>query len=409
MARRQEGRQMDIVLEESVSLLLRWLHIIAGVCWIGSSFYFVALDLSLKRRAGLPEGASGEAWQVHGGGFYNMVKFLVAPARMPDELAWFKWEAYTTLLSGLALMVVVYYLNAELFLIDRAVMALTPLQAILLSIAGIAIGWHVYDSLCKSRLGQHDWALGLIGYALLVVATWGYTRLYGGRGAFIQMGAIIGSIMVLSVFATIIPNQRKVVADLIAGRTPDPALGAAGKQRSVHNNYLTLPVVFLMFSNHYPLVFATRHNWLIFAIVLAIGPVVRHFFNARHAGQPSPWWTWGVAAAGIVAIVWLTTAGPANVEPRAASASPRPSFEEVAAIVTSRCGMCHASEPAFPGFREAPKAVLLDEPARIYARHRQIALQAAYSSAMPPGNVSDMTDDERAAIAAWIEAGAKPF
>jgi uncharacterized membrane protein len=400
---------MDIVLEDSVSLLLRGLHIIAGICWIGSSFYFVALDLSLKRRPGLPEGASGEAWQVHGGGFYNMVKFMVAPARMPDELGWFKWEAYTTLLSGLALMAVVYYLNAELFLIDRAVMPLQPWQAIALSVAGIAIGWHVYDSLCKSRLGRHDWALGLIGYALLVGATWGYTRIYGGRGAFIQMGAIIGSIMVLSVFATIIPSQRKVVADLIAGRTPDPALGAAGKQRSVHNNYLTLPVVFLMFSNHYPLVFATRHNWLIFAIVLAIGPVIRHFFNARHAGRPSPWWTWGVAAAGVVAIVWLATAGPANLETRAQAAAPRPSFDDVAAIVTSRCSMCHAGAPAYPGFHAAPKGVLLDAPARIYARHRQIALQAAYSSAMPPGNVSAMTDDERATIAAWIAAGAKPF
>src|SRR3954468_15902536 len=190
---------MDIVLEESISLLVRWLHVIAGICWIGSSFYFVALDLSLKRRDGLPEGAGGEAWQVHGGGFYNMVKFLVAPARMPDELTWFKWEAYTTLLSGFALMVIVYYLNAELFLIDRAVMALSPVQAIGLSVAGVAIGWHVYDTLCKSRLGKHEWVLGLFGYALLVAACWGYTQLYGGRGAFIQMGAIIGAIMVLSV------------------------------------------------------------------------------------------------------------------------------------------------------------------------------------------------------------------
>jgi uncharacterized membrane protein len=403
---------MDIVLQEAASLVVRWLHIVAGICWIGSSFYFVALDLSLKRRAGLPEGASGEAWQVHGGGFYNMVKFMVAPARMPDELAWFKWEAYTTLLSGLALLVIVYYLNAELFLIDRSVMALTPLEAVGLSVAGIAIGWHVYDSLCKSRLGRHDGALGLIGYALLVGATWGYTRLYGGRGAFIQMGAMIGTIMVLSVFATIIPNQRKVVADLIAGRTPDPALGAAGKQRSVHNNYLTLPVVFLMFANHYPLVFATRFNWLIVAIVLAIGPVIRHFFNARHAGQPSPWWTWGVAAAGIVAIVWLTTAGPAQTPQTAttaASAAPPPHFDDVVAIVSSRCSMCHAAEPIFPGIRAAPKGVLLDAPERIYARYTQVALQAAYSAAMPPGNISAMTAAERATIAAWIEAGAHPF
>ena len=337
-----------------------------------------------------------------------MVKFLVAPARMPDELAWFKWEAYTTLLSGLALMVIVYYLNAELFLIDRDVMALTPIEAVGLSVAGIAIGWHVYDSLCKSRLGRHDWALGLIGYALLVGATWGYTRLYGGRGAFIQMGAMIGAIMVLSVFATIIPNQRKVVADLIAGRTPDPALGAAGKQRSVHNNYLTLPVVFLMFSNHYPLVFGTRFNWVIFAIVLAIGPVIRHFFNARHAGKPSPWWTWGVAAAGIVAIIALSNAGPAHVE-AARTAGPAPHFDDVVAIVSSRCSMCHAAEPAYPGLRAAPHDVLLDEPERIYARYQQVALQAAFSSAMPPGNVSGMTDEERAAIAAWFAAGAHPF
>ena len=399
---------MEIVLQETVSLVLRWLHVIAGICWIGSSFYFVSLDLSLKRRPGLPEGAGGEAWQVHGGGFYNMVKYLVAPARMPDELGWFKWEAYATVLSGLALLVVVYYLNAELFLIDRSVLALTPLQAVLLSAGGIAVGWLVYDGLCRSPLGRHDVALGLIGYVLLVAACYGYTHLFGGRGAFIEMGALIGTIMVLSVFATIIPNQKKVVADLIAGRQPDPALGAAGKQRSVHNNYLTLPVVFLMFSNHYPLTFGTRFNWLIFAIVLAIGPVLRHFFNARHAGKPAPWWTWGAAAAGIVAIVWLSTAGPATVETHAA-VSPRPSFDDVAAIVSSRCSMCHAAEPAYPGFHEAPKAVLLDDPARIYARHRQIAVQAAYSSAMPPGNVSGMTDDERATIAAWIASGAKPF
>ena len=397
---------METVLQESLSLVLRWLHVIAGVCWIGSSFYFVSLDLSLKKRDGLPEGAGGEAWQVHGGGFYNMVKFLVAPARMPDELGWFKWEAYTTLLSGIALLAVVYYLNAELFLIDRSVLALTPLQAVLLSAGGIAVGWFVYDGLCRSPLGRHDLALGLIGYVLLVAACYGYTHLFGGRGAFIEMGALIGTIMVLSVFATIIPNQKKVVADLIAGRQPDPALGAAGKQRSLHNNYLTLPVVFLMFSNHYPLTFGTRFNWLIFAIVLAIGPVLRHFFNARHAGQPTPWWTWAVAAAGIVAIIVLSNAGPAHVETQAAGPA---HFDDVVAIVSSRCSMCHAAEPAYPGIVTAPHAVRLDDPAEIYARYHQIGVQAAFSSAMPPGNVSEMTDAERATIAAWIEGGAHPF
>src|SRR4051794_27340406 len=186
---------MQTILWEWINFALRWTHVIAGIAWIGSSFYFVHLDSSLKKRPGLPEGAGGEAWQVHGGGFYNMVKYLVAPARLPDELTWFKWEAYATLLSGFALMVIVYYLNAELFLIDRAVLALSPVQAIALSVAGIAIGWHLYDGLCKSRLGRHEWLLGLLGYVLLVAACWGYTKLYGGRGAFIQMGAIIGSIM----------------------------------------------------------------------------------------------------------------------------------------------------------------------------------------------------------------------
>src|SRR5918997_1459547 len=270
---------MDIVVTEWLSMILRWLHVIAGIAWIGSSFYFIHLALSLQPRSGLPAGVKGEAWQVHGGGFYHMVKYLVAPARMPDELTWFNWEAYTTWLSGFGLLVVVYYFGAELFLIDRTVLDLTSLQAAAVAFGTLLIAWLAYEAMCRSPLGRNELALALVGYVFLVALTYAFTHVFSGRGALTQMGALIGTIMVANVFVVIIPNQKKIVADLIAGREPDPALGEAGKQRSVHNNYLTLPVVFLMISNHYPLLYATRYNWLIVAIVLAIGPVIRHFFN----------------------------------------------------------------------------------------------------------------------------------
>ena len=310
---------MDGILWEWASLAVRWLHVIAGIAWIGSSFYFVHLDLSLKAREGLPEGAAGETWQVHGGGFYNMVKYLVAPSRMPDQLTWFKWEAYTTWISGMAMLVMVYYFGAELYLIDHEVLSVTPLQASGISLGGLALGWIVYDLLCRSPLGRDDRLLAAAGFVFLVVLSWGFTHLFSGRGANMQMGALIGTMMVANVFLVIIPNQKKVVADLIAGRSPAPKLGQQAKQRSLHNNYLTLPVVFVMIANHYPLAFASRWNWVILSIVLVIGAVIRHFFNARHKGDASPWWVWAVAVGGMVAIVWLSaqppTAERAGLEP----------------------------------------------------------------------------------------------
>ena len=396
---------MDAVLVEWVSMIVRWLHVVAGIAWIGSSFYFIALDLSLRQRPGLPAGVQGEAWQVHGGGFYNMVKYLVAPSRMPDELTWFKWEAYTTWLSGFALLVVVYYLGAELFLIDRSVMELSPAAAIALSIGGLLVPWLIYEGLCRSPLGRNATALSLVGYGFLVAATWAFTELFSGRAAFVQIGALIGTMMVANVFVVIIPNQKRTVADLLAGRTPDPALGAQAKQRSVHNNYLTLPVVLLMISNHYPLLFATRWNWVIVAVLLALGPVIRHFFNSRHAGKGSPWWTWGVAAAGLVAIAWLSAAGPRDVVAGAAGDS-APSFAAVEEIVVSRCSMCHGDYAAWAGVASAPKGVKLDTPERIQRHARQIELQSVRSAAMPPGNVTEMPAEERAVLAAWLAAGA---
>jgi uncharacterized membrane protein len=396
---------VEIVLTEWLSVGIRWLHVVAGIAWIGSSFYFIHLDLSLRARPGLPGGVKGDAWQVHGGGFYHMVKYLVAPARMPDELTWFKWEAYTTWLSGFALLVVVYYLGADLFLIDKSVLDITPVAAAAISFCSLAAAWLAYEALCRSPLGRAELALALIGYLFLVALTYAFTHMFSGRGALNQIGALIGTIMVANVFVVIIPNQRKIIADLMAGKAPDPALGEAGKQRSVHNNYLTLPVVFLMISNHYPLLYATRYNWLIVAIVLAIGPLIRHFFNSRHEGKGSPWWTWGLAAAGMIAIAWLSAAGPR--ERTRGALPPAPQFAAVEEIILARCSMCHAAEPVWAGIAAAPQGVVLDRADHIRRHARLIDINAVRSDAMPPGNVTEMTDDERRLIAAWLVAGAK--
>jgi len=392
------------IITDWLSLIFRWLHIVSAVAWIGSSFYFIHLDLSLKPAGDLPDGVQGNAWQVHGGGFYRIVKYLVAPKALPDELTWFKWEAYTTWLSGIALMVVVYYLDADLFLIDKSHFDLTPLQAAVFSAGSLALAWMLYDLACKTGLARHELPLALGGYLFLVVLTYAFTHVLSGRGALNQIGAIIGTIMVANVFLVIIPNQKKIVAALLAGQPPDPALGKSSKLRSVHNNYLTLPVIALMMSNHYPLIFATRFNWLIVAILLLLGPVIRHFFNARHAGKDSPWWVWIVAAAGMVAIALLSAAGPAAVTsgalPQAAT------FAQVEEIVSTRCSMCHAGEPVWESIVTAPKAVLLDRPEHIHRNAKLIGRFAAWSSAMPPGNVTEMTGDERAIVAAWLAAGA---
>jgi uncharacterized membrane protein len=393
---------VESVLTEWLSLILRWLHVIAGIGWIGSSFYFIHLDLSLKHRAGLPEGVKGDAWQVHGGNFYHMIKYLVAPARMPDELTWFKWEAYTTWLSGFALLVVVYYLGADLYLIDKSVLDLTAPMAAVVAFGTLVLAWLFYEALCRSPLGKHEGALALVGYVFLVAVTYAFTHVFSGRGAFTQIGALIGTIMVANVFVIVIPYQKKTVAAMIAGKEPDPVWGELGKQRSVHNNYLTLPVIFLMIANHYPLMFATRFNWLIVAIVLAIGPVIRHFFNSRHEGKGSPWWTWGVAAAGMLAVAWLSGLGPRDAGARAG----RVDVKAAENTVLARCSMCHMEGPVWPGVNSPPKGVLLDSPENIRRHARLIEINAVRSHAMPPGNITEMTGEERQILAAWLAAGA---
>ena len=393
---------MEIILLEWVDFSIRWLHVIAGIAWIGSSFYFVHLDLSLEKREGLPEGAGGEAWQVHGGGFYHMVKYLVAPSQLPDVLTWFKWEAYATWLSGMALLVVVYYMAAELYLIDVTVLDMAPWVAVAVSVVGLTLGWIAYHLLCKSSLGRNDAALAGIGFLFLVVLSYVFTLIFSGRGAYMQMGALIGTMMVANVFVVIIPNQRKVVDALRAGQEPDPELGREAKQSSLHNYDLTLPVLFVMIGNHYPLAFASKWNWLILAIVLVVGAVIRHFYNQRHKGAPSPWWTWAVALAGLIAVVWLSLP-PSEVDEAKAGEI---DMADVEYIVLSRCSMCHSQEPLWDGMAVAPKGVILETQEQIRRHATPIALQAVYTHAMPPGNITEMEEEERQLLAAWIDAGA---
>lgn len=397
---------------EWIAFAVRWLHVVTAIAWIGSSFYFIALDLGLVKRPHLPPGAYGEEWQVHGGGFYHIQKYLVAPATMPEHLTWFKWESYATWLSGFAMLCLVYYGGAELFLMDRQVLDVSATTAIAISLASLAAGWILYDLLCKSPLGRNTWGLMILLYILLVAMAWGYTQVFTGRAAFLHLGAFTATIMSANVFFIIIPNQKIVVADLIAGRTPDPKYGVIAKQRSLHNNYLTLPVIFFMLSNHYPLAFATAFNWIIAALVFLMGVTIRHWFNTTHARKGRPTWTWLATAILFILIIWLSTV-PKVLTGGTAEATPPPLFQKFASdahfpaardVILSRCSMCHAAEPAWEGLHAAPKDVVLDSDATIASHAREIYLQAARSHAMPPGNLTGVTLEERQLLTAWYES-----
>jgi len=387
---------------------VRWLHVITAIAWIGSSFYFIALDLGLHRDRNLASGADGEEWQVHGGGFYHIQKYLVAPESMPDHLVWFKWEAYSTWLSGAALLMLVYWMGAEIYLIDANKADLAIWQGVLISAASLTIGWLVYDFLCKSSLGEQPTTLMVLLFVLLVIMGWGYNQIFTGRAMMLHLGAFTATIMSANVFFTIMPNQRIVVADLKAGRKPDPKYGKIAKLRSTHNNYLTLPVIFLMLSNHYPLAFATPYNWLIAALVFLMGVTIRHYFNSLHARKGNPHWTWGVTVVLFLIVVWLSTAPQLGMEAEASEPKGRyaeaEGFEQVTDIVLGRCSMCHAAEPGWDGILWAPKGVRLETPAQIAKEAHRIYLHAGVSEAMPPANLTWMEREERAAIVAWYRA-----
>ena len=300
------------IMWEWLSFAARWTHVITAIAWIGSSFYFIALDLGLRKTPSLPPLAHGEEWQVHGGGFYHIQKYLVAPEFLPEHLTWFKWESYATWLSGFCLLVIVYYVGADLYLIDRHVLDLPQWAAIAISAASIVVGWVIYDTLCKSPVGNSTFGLMIVLFVILTAMAYIYTLLFTGRAAMLHMGIFTATIMTANVAAIIIPNQTIVVADLKAGRVPDAKYGKIAKQRSLHNNYLTLPVLFLMLSNHYPLAFATEFNWVIASLVFIIGVLIRHYFNTAHARKGNPTWTWLAAAVLFMIIAWLSTVPKAS-------------------------------------------------------------------------------------------------
>ncbi|GLQ28691.1 urate hydroxylase PuuD [Sulfitobacter pacificus] len=393
-----------------IEFAVRWVHVIVGIAWIGSSFYFIALDLGLHRDRNLKSGADGEEWQVHGGGFYHVQKYLVAPAQMPDDLVWFKWESYSTWLSGFALLILVYYFGAEFYLVDPAVADIGIPTAILISLASLAFGWLAYDFICKSKFGDDNTRLMIGLYVILVAMAYFYTSVFSGRAALLHLGAFTATIMSGNVFFTIMPNQRIVVADLQAGRTPDAKYGKIAKQRSTHNNYLTLPVIFMMLSNHYPLAFASEANWIIASLVFLMGVTIRHYFNTIHMRKGDPIWTWLVTAILFVVIMWLSTAPmfradePEEAQGAALRFAQAEGFETVQNIVTGRCSMCHAAEPVWDGMHWPPKGVRLETEHQIAMAAKQIYLQAGLTHAMPPANLSYMQESERAQIVAWYKA-----
>lgn len=396
---------MTDLLLDWVSLLVRWTHVVAAIAWIGSSFYFIALDAGLTPNARLDPRVKGEAWQVHGGGFYNIQKFSVAPEFMPDHLTWFKWEAYGTWIFGFALLVLTYYLNPSVYLIDPSVMNIRPADAVPAAAASMVIGWFAYDLLCRSWFGRETGRLAVSGFILFLAAAYGYTHVFSGRGAFIQVGALVGTIMAANVLIVIIPGQRKTVASLLRGEQPDPIHGQIAKQRSVHNNYLTLPVVFTMLSNHYSFTYASPEwSWLILACIFIASFLVRHWFNTMHAGKKPDWRLWPAAAVPIGCAIALGMLGQPSL-PVAEKGAPPIKFAEVQQIVDQRCHVCHAAKPQFPGFAEPPKGVMFDTPAQIKKQAPQIMAQAVKTHTMPLGNVTEITDAERSVLGSWIVAG----
>jgi uncharacterized membrane protein len=391
------------ILQDWLSLTLRWAHIVAGIGWIGSSFYFMWLDASLKRSANSPEGVTGESWSVHGGGFYHVQKYAVAPERMPADLHWFKWESYLTWLTGFALLAVTYYWSASSYLIDRSVADLAPWQGVAISIAALALGWVFYDLLCKSALKANPALMFAVLFAAIVAASWAFGFVFSARATFLQIGAMIATIMTGNVFMVIIPNQKIVVAGLKAGRVPDPEYGAIAKLRSTHNNYLTLPVLFMMISNHYPMTFGHEWNWGVVAFVLALGAIVRDWFNRHEAGEHGIGlqWQWPASAALLAGLIAFTAWKPSGGVAVAESVTTPGAL----AIVQTRCASCHSATPADEGFDAAPGGVMFDEAGQLKAHAQKVLAQAVLTDAMPLGNITEMTPEERARLGAWIRAG----
>ncbi len=382
-----------------LNLLIRWAHLIAGIGWIGTSFYFIALDLSMKRRENMNPGVAGTAWEVHGGGFYHVEKYTVAPKQLPGDLIWFKWEAYLTWVTGMALMVVQFYLNASAWLIDPNVMPLLPWQAIGISIVSLLAGWLIYDGICRSPVGKNTTLLAAVVFVLILAAAYGYTHVFSGRSALIHVGAFIGTLMAFNVFAIIIPNQKKITEVLMAGQEPDAKYGEIGKQRSVHNTYLTLPVLVMMVSGHYPMLTGNAQAWLLVGLIVVGGAALRHFLVRHEVGDPLEGYSWTLPAIfiSLCLAMWLT-----QPQDRSRLAEIDVSDVEAIQITQKHCVSCHAKKPTHESFEEAPKNVVLEtlDDLRRYAT--LIDQHSVKTESMPLGNETEMTREERDKLGAWL-------
>ena len=400
------GAAVDPYLLDWLDLAFRWFHVMAAIVWIGTSFYFVALDSHLlppEKEHDRERGVGGETWEIHGGGFYRIEKFRVAPHALPEPLHWFKWEAYWTWLSGFALFTVLYYLQPHTYLIDPSVAKLSSAEAIGASICLLVVAWLVYDALCRTVAKRSEAALAVCMLALVTGTAYGVAHLFSARAAYLQVGAMLGTIMVANVFFVIIPAHWELVRAKEAGREPDPAANARGKQRSIHNNYLTLPVLFAMLSNHFSFTYGHKSSWAILVCLMVIGAWVRHYFNLRHRGR-TLWWipvTAALALAGVA--VWIRPSAAQPLNPTSAHVP----FAVAHAIVAQRCAVCHSVRPTEPGFSAPPKGIAFDTPQEIKAEVQLIMQQAVVQQTMPLGNLTHMTQSERASLGAWIREGAK--
>ena len=388
---------VEVYLLEWLNLLARWLHVIAGIAWIGSSFYFIWLDNSLRPATRDAQGVAGEVWSVHGGGFYHASKFTNPPVPLPEPLHWFKWEAYTTWISGFFLMILIYWVGASVYLVDPSVMVLSPGTAVVIAIGFLVGGWVVYDLLCKSPLGNDDRLLGAAVFALVAALAWGLCQVFSGRAAYLHFGAVLGTIMVANVAMVIIPGQRRMVAAVAEGKPVNPEDGRKGKQRSVHNTYFTLPVLFTMTSNHYATTYSHEYNWLILVGISLAGALIRVYFVARHKGGASL-----VPALGALALLAavIVMAAPRPATPTAAAMAA--SLDDVRGVVLARCTNCHATEPSHPAFASAPGGLVLESNADILANAERIHQQTVVLRAMPIGNLTGITDEERALVDSWF-------
>ena len=396
---------MDPILAEWLSLALRWVHVMTGIMWIGTSFFFIWLDASLRHYAAPKPGIAGESWLVHGGGFYAVEKFLVAPGTMPKELHWFKYEAYFTWLSGFLLLALIYYYGAEQNLIDPTVNGISSGHAVLVSLGLLTGGWAVYELMCRSIIGRNTTLLAIGVFILAALAAYITTQVFSGRAAYLHLGAFIGTIMAANVFIVIIPNQKKVVAALLAGREPDPALGKQAKQRSLHNNYLTLPVVLMMISNHYPIMYESPYRWVFVIGAVLLSGLLRGYANARNAGTPGDKVNYLLVLAVGLGLC-LTGLSAARTGPGIAVGR-KVDLVEAAAIVQQRCVTCHSAAPTDAFFKAPPKGIAFDSVAEIRRYAPMIARVAVASKMMPLRNKTGMTEEERALLGAWITAGAE--